>query len=202
MARRKHMHPSLIIREDVAQDFRVCEWPDCHLKADHRAPLTREKLREYRWFCLDHVRDYNKRWNYFEGMTDEEVEADLRRDTVWQRPSWPLGDREDSPGSGAKVGPKAGMGPFGIDPDYINDIFGVFEDQPSQTGVPITDAPTRAALAIFGLHLPITIETLKGRYKELVKKHHPDTNGGTKAAEEKFKEIRNAYETLRQFLVI
>ena len=50
--------------------------------------------------------------------------------------------------------------------------------------------------------MPITAEMLKAKYKELVKKHHPDTNGGTKEAEEKFKEILDAYETLRQFLVI
>jgi len=192
------MHPSLIMREDIAEDIRVCDWPDCHQKADHKAPLTREKLREYRWFCLDHVREYNKRWNYYEGMTDEEVEADLRRDTVWQRPSWKIGEREEGIGRG----PKAGMGPFGIDPDYFVDSFGLFDEKENNGGPPPPDAPTRAALAVFGLQLPVSADNLKGRYKELVKKHHPDTNGGTKSAEEKFKEIRDAYETLRRFLVI
>jgi DnaJ-domain-containing protein 1 len=197
MARRKQLHPSLIMRDDVAEDIRMCEWPDCHMKADHKAPRSREQLREYRWFCLDHIREFNSRWNYFEGMTDEEVEADLRRDTVWQRPSWPLGDSE-----GTTRGPKAGMGPFGIDPNYFVDDFGLFSEKPAQPAGPQADAPTRAALAIFGMQLPVTIDELKGRYKELVKKHHPDTNGGTKAAEEKFKEIREAYDTLRAFLVI
>ena len=197
MARRKQPHPSLIMRDDVAEDIRLCEWPDCHMKADHKAPRSREQLREYRWFCLDHVREFNRRWNYFEGMTDEEVEADLRRDTVWQRPSWPIGDREDIP-----RGPKAGMGPFGIDPDYFVDDFGLFNEKTAEATGPQADAPTRAALATFGMQLPISAEQLKSRYKELVKRHHPDTNGGTKAAEEKFKEIREAYETLRQFLVV
>lgn len=185
------------MRDDVAEDIRLCEWPDCQMKADHKAPRSREQLRDYRWFCLDHVREFNRRWNYFEGMTDDEVEADLRRDTVWQRPSWPLGDREDT-----VRGPKAGMGPFGIDPDYFVDDFGLFKEKPAETSGPQADAPTRVALAVFGMQLPVSHDELKGRYKELVKKHHPDTNGGTKAAEEKFKEIREAYETLRQFLVI
>ncbi|MEX0693126.1 MAG: DnaJ domain-containing protein [Rhodospirillales bacterium] len=198
MAKRKYMHPSLVMRDDVAEDIRLCEWPDCHFKADYRAPLTRERLRDYRWFCLDHVREYNKRWNYYDGMTDAEVEADLRRDTVWQRPTWPIGEREE----GTVFGPKPGTGPFGIDPDYFSDAFGFFEDKATHAGSPTPDAMTRAALAIFGLHMPINAEMLKGRYKELVKKHHPDTNGGTKSAEEKFKEIREAYETLRHFLVI
>ncbi|WNJ98529.1 DnaJ domain-containing protein [Thalassospiraceae bacterium LMO-JJ14] len=197
MARRKQLHPSLVMRDDVAEDIRLCEWPDCQMKADHKAPRSREQLREYRWFCLDHVREFNRRWNYFEGMTDDEVEADLRRDTVWQRPSWPLGDREET-----ARGPKAGMGPFGIDPDYFVDDFGLFKEKTAETGGPQADAPTRVALAVFGMQLPVSGDELKSRYKELVKKHHPDTNGGTKAAEEKFKEIREAYETLRHFLVI
>ena len=59
----------------------------------------------------------------------------------------------------------------------------------------------RDALSIFGLDLPIESDALKSRYKELVKKHHPDANGGTKESEEKFKEIRKAYEALKQFLI-
>ncbi|MEQ8321608.1 MAG: DnaJ domain-containing protein [Rhodospirillales bacterium] len=197
MARRKQPHPSLIMRDDVAEDIRLCDWPDCHMKADHKAPRSREMLREYRWFCLDHIRQYNSRWNYFEGMSDEEVEADLRRDTVWQRPTWPIGDREEP-----ARGPKPGTGPFGIDPEFFIDGFGLFDERTAHSGTQQADAPTRSALATFGMQLPISADELKSRYKELVKKHHPDTNGGTKAAEEKFKEIREAYETLRQFLVI
>ena len=198
MARRKRIHPSLIIVEDVATAILVCEWPGCLEHGEHKAPKSRDMLREYRWFCMEHIREYNKRWNYFEGMSEEEVEADLRRDTVWQRPSWPLGDREE----GEIKGPKPGMGTFGIDPDYFVDSFGLFDEKESANGATSVDAPTRKALAIFGLAMPITAEMLKAKYKELVKKHHPDTNGGTKEAEEKFKEILDAYETLRQFLVI
>lgn len=198
MARRKRLHPSLDMRDDVAEDIHVCEWPDCHMRADHRAPRSREQLREYRWFCLEHIRQYNSRWNYFEGMSDDEVEASLRHDTVWNRPSWPIGDREAPPGKG----PKPGTGPFGFDPNYFIDDFGLFDEKTATSAQPQADAPTRAALAIFGLSLPVTGDDLKARYKELVKKHHPDANGGTKAAEEKFKEVRNAYETLKQFLVV
>lgn len=198
MARRKRIHPSLIIVEAVAAAIQVCEWPGCLEHGEYKAPKSRDLLREYRWFCMEHIRAYNKRWNYFEGMSEEEVEADLRRDTVWQRPSWPLGDREE----GDIKGPKPGMGTFGIDPDYFVDSFGLFDEKESANGAQDVDAPTRKALAIFGLAMPITAEMLKGKYKELVKKHHPDTNGGTKEAEEKFKEILDAYETLRHFLVV
>lgn len=204
MRKRKQPHPSLSIPDSLAEDVRLCAWPTCRMTAEHRAPASRENLREYRWFCLDHVREYNKRWNYFDGMSDEEVEADLRHDIVWNRPSWPIGDRDLPPGKSPRKGPKPGIGPFGIDPAYFHDDFELF-DKPlgrdGGAGVVRPDPTIRDALAIFGLDLPIASDTLKSRYKELVKKHHPDANGGTKASEEKFKEIRRAYEALKQFLV-
>ncbi len=201
MARaKKQPHPSLIISDTIAEDVCLCEWPGCMAEGTHKAPRSRDQLRQYRWFCLDHVRLYNSRWNYFDGMSDAEVEHSLRHDTVWNRPTWPLGDREGKGGQG----PKPGSGPFGFDAEYVEDIFGVFEDAPSGNQTPANgaNAETRAALALFGLELPVTADQLKSRYKELVKRHHPDANGGTKDAEEKFKEIRSAYDTLRAFLVI
>lgn len=188
------------MREDVAEDIRVCEWPGCTFTAEHRAPKSRSQLRDYRWFCLEHVRDYNSRWNYFEGMTEEEVEADLRRDTVWQRPTWPIGEGDPH----ESRGPKPGSGPFGIDPEFFTDSFGFFKDsgpEKQQEGY-AANLEVRGALVTFELSLPISHEILKSKYKELVKLYHPDTNGGTKEAEEKFKEIHTAYETLRRFLVI
>lgn len=184
----------------ISADTRSCEWPGCVGEGEHKAPRSRDMLREYRWFCLEHVRDYNRRWNYFEGMSEDEVEADLRRDTVWQRPTWPIGEGETA----ESRGPKPGNGPFGFDPQSFNDAFGFFSDpdgKPKEDQV-TANAETRVALSTFGLDLPIDKNTLKTRYKELVKRYHPDTNGGTKDAEEKFKEIHTAYETLRRFLVI
>lgn len=200
MKRRKQPHPSLTLGDAIAEDIRLCEWPGCGLDGAHPAPRSRERLRDYRWFCMEHIREFNKKWNFFEGMSDDEVEASLRKDTVWDRPTWPLGDKEGHTGRG----PKPGVGPFGIDPDHLNDAFGFFnedDDVPGDTG-PRADPTTRAALALFGLKLPVTGQDVKARYKELVKKHHPDANGGTKEAEEKFKEIRQAYDTLLAFLLL
>jgi len=189
------------MRDDVAEDIRLCEWPECHMHGTHPAPRSRDKLRDYRWFCMDHIRLFNSQWNYFEGMTDEEVEQSLRRDICWDRPTWPIGDKEPQPSKG----PKPGHGPFGFDPEYFADAFGFF-DEDVRDGATASgqraDPTTRAALALFGLKLPVTAQDIKARYKELVKKHHPDANGGTKVAEEKFKEIRQAYDTLVAFLVV
>jgi hypothetical protein len=72
---------------------RLCDHPGCDLGGDFRAPRSRLELDNYLWFCLDHVRGYNAAWNYYAGMSEREVEAEIRRDTVWQRPTWKLGMR-------------------------------------------------------------------------------------------------------------
>lgn len=164
---------------------RACEWPGCLGEGEHRAPRSRDDLNTYRWFCLDHVRAYNKSWNYYAGMTEDEVEHDTRRDTVWHRPSWPMGG----------VG---GHGFAGSAAD-ISDGFGVFGDQPGghhQSSPAAAQAPEKWALDTLDLRPPLSVERVKIRYKELVKRYHPDANGGDKAAEEKFKEISRAYHTI------
>ena len=73
--------------------MRACDHPGCIGAGDFRAPKSRLDLHDYHWFCLEHVRAYNSAWNYYAGMSDAEIEAEIRHDTVWQRPSWRLGDR-------------------------------------------------------------------------------------------------------------
>jgi hypothetical protein len=172
---------------------RPCDHPGCAAGGEFRAPKSRLDLRDYYWFCLDHVRAYNSAWNYYAGMSDREIEAEIRRDTVWQRPSWRLGHRH-GPGYTARV----------------RDYFGMFSGSAGQSGARTgqngnraTDAERRAlsareqALAVFEIEPPFTQVRLKARYKTLVKLHHPDAHGGDKAAEEKLKVINQAYATLK-----
>src|SRR5258708_30786797 len=86
---------------------RVCEAPGCWLWGEYRAPRARDRLNEHRWFCLEHVREYNKKWDYFAGLDAEAIEAHIRADTTWRRPVWPLGGRS-SGGSYAPI-----IDPFG-----------------------------------------------------------------------------------------
>src|ERR1044071_2593556 len=72
---------------------RACDHPGCPGGGEFRAPRSRLELDRYYWFCLEHVRAYNSAWNYYAGMSDAEIEAEIRHDTVWQRPSWRLGQR-------------------------------------------------------------------------------------------------------------
>lgn len=174
---------------------RACDWPGCPGEGLHRAPRSRADLRSYRWFCLAHVRAYNAGWNYYVGMSDAEVEADVRRDTVWHRPSWPLG-----------AGTGGGNGR--IAPDELLDQLGAFgPDWAAGAGFAKRPEPnarlgTRQAwaVAVFALTGPVTLVAVKARYKELVKRHHPDANGGAKAAEEKIKEINEAYRIILDML--
>jgi DnaJ domain len=172
---------------------RPCDHPGCLAGGDFRAPKSRLQLQDYYWFCLDHVRAYNSAWNYYAGMSDREVEAEVRHDTVWQRPSWRLGARH-GPGYAER----------------IRDYFGVFSGGPGRSHDPgrrngqrAGDAAQRAgsareqALAVFEIEPPFTPVRLKARYKALVKLHHPDAHGGDKVAEEKLKIINQAYATLK-----
>ena len=65
--------------------------PGCEALGEYRAPKSRRDLNHYWWFCLEHVRAYNSTWDFYKGMSPGEIEAQLRADTAWQRPSWPLG---------------------------------------------------------------------------------------------------------------
>ncbi|MEK9677887.1 MAG: J domain-containing protein [Rhodospirillaceae bacterium] len=172
---------------------RHCAWSGCASAGEFRAPVSRENLNEFHWFCLDHVRIYNKAWNYYEGMSDAEVEAAVRSDITWNRPSWPLGS---APQTGGSTKPNAGF-------EGVNDPFGFMgpgesESEPRKKS-PL--AAERRALAVMGLNYPVTEAEVKARYKILVKRHHPDANKGNKDAEERFKRVNEAYETLMQLMV-
>ncbi len=184
-------------REETPE--RHCDRPDCGEPGYYRAPKGRDRLDEYYWFCLDHVREYNRAWNYYAGMSVDEVEADTRRDTTWQRPTWPLGAR----GGGR---PHHARGTT-----TIHDGFGYFtgddegEARQRRNGHARApgfhpSSPEARAMEIMELDAPLTLTGLKARYKELVKLHHPDANGGDKLAEERLKDINEANSTLKKAL--
>ena len=164
---------------------RICEAPGCGLDGAYRAPRARDRLNEYRWFCLEHVRDYNKKWDYFAGLDAGAIERHIRADTIWRRPVWPLGGRRAS-------------GPQIYDPLGLSDDAGLAErPRPKLDGSEQLTPAERNALDVLELSWPQTQAAVKSRYKELVKLHHPDANGGAREAEEKLKEINAAYSTLR-----
>ena len=82
---------SLNSSQESGEDIRKCEFPECNLEGHFKAPHSPDALRKWRWFCLNHVRDYNKAWNYFSGWSEKDIEAWQREDLTGHRPTWPLG---------------------------------------------------------------------------------------------------------------
>jgi hypothetical protein len=157
--------------------------PGCATPGEYRAPRSREALTEYFWFCLDHVRAYNASWDFYKGMSPAQIELQLRADSSWQRPSWPLGRL----GAGYRLTEEALRDP-------LHAMGAGRADEPPRHQAP---AELREPLATLGLHWPLTLEALRARYRDLAKQHHPDANNGDRAAEERLKIINLAYATLR-----
>jgi hypothetical protein len=183
----------------------VCDWPGCRQAGEHKAPRSRRQMRLYHWFCLAHVRIFNKSWNYCRGMSEAEIEAAIRSDTTWNRPSWPLGSLGGSLGGAFGGGPRAGDKKnhwFGRYSDTMQDPFGFLgrEEPSGRPGSRRVEPTHERALRTLDLKFPVTVEAVKARYKTLVKRHHPDVNRGDKTAEERLKRINQAYETVMNCL--
>ena len=168
--------------------FKKCDKNGCKLKGEYRAPKSRLMLDQYYFFCLEHIKEYNKSWDFYKGLSVSQIETSVREDTIWNRPSWPL------KGNPYKVIEQIN--------EFFNDEFIPSEGENKYFQNKILDknltSEENKALSILKLNLPITLEKIKKNYKKLVKIFHPDVNGNNKKAEEKFKEINQSYKTLLQ----
>jgi hypothetical protein len=163
----------------AAAERRACAWPCCTAEATHRAPRSRDELRQFIWFCLEHVREYNRQWDFFAGMSPDEIDRHRRADTTWHRPSWRFG-----------TGPEGG-------PDCWNDPFGFFAEDGAVPRRPPPASRADRMREVLGLRGSFTLEELKARYTALVKRFHPDLRGGDRANEDRLKRVIEAYRYLR-----
>ena len=174
----------------------TCDWPGCEEPGTHPAPCGRDREGEYYNFCVAHVRQYNKSYNYFTGMKDDEVAAFQKDARNGHRPTWKMGENAAATSKvrrtkGTSAKPRIEMG--------RSDPFGLFGEEGTETPArkrPIRNAE-RKALTALGLDETATAKAVKAKYKALVKKHHPDANGGSRASEDRFREIVQAYEYLK-----
>ncbi len=174
----------------AAPEPRHCDYPGCTEGGAHKAPRSRDDLRSYYWFCLEHVRLYNRAWDFFKGMSREEIEAFQREDVTGHRPTWPMGEGSANQ---ASSGFQRIHDAFGI---FANAWFGGRRRDGSRRRDVARRSPRDKALAVMELDHPVSREELKLRYKQLVKRHHPDANGGCKRSEERLKLINQAYTYL------
>ena len=168
--------------------FKKCDKVDCNEKGKFKAPKSRILLNEYYFFCLEHIKEYNKSWDFYKGLSVNQIESSMREDIIWNRPSWPL------KGNPYKVIEQINNF-FSEDIEHLN-----HENKDSYFKNKLIDENLTEeedkALSILSLKLPLTLEKIKKNYKKLVKIFHPDVNGNNKDKENKFKDINNSYKIL------
>ena len=191
-------------REEEASKKRhpLCQWKGCGRPAPHRAPKGRGKDGEYFAFCIDHVRAYNASYNYFDGMSDSEV-TDFQKDAMTgHRPTWKVGANSWAHGTKERAQGFQEAGSPGFQAQDPHGLFASRARQARDEPVEERRRPLRPIerKSLDALHLPpsATKEEIKSRFKELVKRHHPDANGGDTRSEDKLREIIQAYNYLKQ----
>ena len=166
---------------------RVCDHDGCEAPGKFRAPKAPDVLDDYFWFCQQHVREYNLKWNFFDGTTEAELNAQMSKDKVWERTTKPMGDPEQR--AWARLGIE--------DP---HQVLGANATQnPGRRGetgkrLPPTE---RRAVEILDARDNWTKTEVRRAYKALIKVLHPDMNGGDRSQEEQLQEVVWAWDQIK-----
>ena len=168
--------------EKNKQINKVCDAVNCRKEGIYPAPKSRNQLNDYYFFCIDHVRDFNKSWNYFEGLNEHELEVEIRKSVTWDRPSWKFGTKN-------------------LNYDFEK-AFNTFENQKVQKNKKNLDIKLEAAFKILELNSDSDLKEVKTKYKFLAKKWHPDVQNEnqSKINKDKFIDITNAYKIILESL--
>lgn len=168
---------------------RQCEHAGCQEAGQYRAPKSPDTLDDYFWFCKDHVREYNLKWNFFNGTTEEEFEEFIDKDRVWGRETKPMGKTSAEQRAWARLGVD--------DPHQV--LGGNATRNPGKNGgaqrrLPATE---RRALDILEAKDSWSKPEIRKQYKSLVKDLHPDMNGGNRADEDRLQEVVWAWDQIK-----
>ena len=176
---------------------KVCDHVECRLAGSAKAPKSRDLPNEHYWFCQAHAAEYNRNWNFFAGMSEGEIRARQAQSAAGDRPTWEFkAGRFSREAAAADSGFRKGQG--------YRDPFNLFGSGlgPNRPAA----APEARKLgklernALADLDLDDTADTpkIRARYIELVKRCHPDSNGGDRSAEHKLHRVIKAYQILRK----
>lgn len=174
-----------------------CEYPGCCEPGVHKAPKGRRHEGEYWHFCVAHVKEYNSSYNYFDGMSDDAVQAYQKDSMIGHRPTWSMGSSQSQDQKRAQMGMErdwAYSDPLGIAKDAMLNTQETAQVQPRRRKVPET---IRKALEVMDLDDTADATTIRITYKSLVKKFHPDAHGGDRGFEDRLREIIKAHATLK-----
>jgi DnaJ domain len=184
-------------------DLPCCEWPKCEAAATHRAPKGRPRETEHWRFCLGHVRQYNHSYNFFAGMSDDAIAKYQKDAMTGHRPTWKMGM------NGGRPSGRSHSARLHPDLEGSEDPFGVFRDigaSPAHEAdserlrrreTRVIRNAERKALEVLGLEADANTQDIKVRFKVLVKRHHPDANGGDRSTEDRLRAIIEAYNYLK-----
>ncbi|WP_068115207.1 DnaJ domain-containing protein [Tropicimonas marinistellae] len=168
---------------------RQCDHPGCQEPGQYRAPKSPDSLDEYYWFCKDHVREYNLKWNFFDGTTEEELQSQIDKDKVWERETKPFSQSAE----------ERAWARLGI--DDAHQVLGENATRnPGKGGgggrrLPPTE---RRALEILDAKDHWTKTEVRKSYKALIKVLHPDMNGGDRSDEERLQEVVWAWDQIKE----
>ncbi|WP_333685216.1 J domain-containing protein [Pontibaca methylaminivorans] len=166
---------------------RRCEAEGCTEPGRYRAPKAPDVLDEYYWFCQQHVREYNLSWNFFDGTTEAEINAQHTRDRVWERKTRPLNAPE------ARAWSRLGI----EEPhQVVGENATRNPGRRGQTGrlLPPTE---RRAIQILEVAETASKADVRRAYKALIKVLHPDMNGGDRSQEEQLQLVVWAWDQLK-----
>ena len=162
----------------------ICDWSKCNKIGMYKAPLEKDNSKKFRLLCLEHIKEFNKSWNYFSDMNNEEIENFVKSDLTWHKPTKSFGSSENF---------------FRILwLNALDDKTGIFINSDSRkfekSNLTVKD---KEALKILGLKSDTNWSDIQKKFKILVKKYHPDKNRGSKKYEDILKKITLAYSQLR-----
>jgi curved DNA-binding protein CbpA len=185
--------------EAAPQQVMACQWEGCQRRGTHRAPRGRDREGEYFYFCRAHVAAYNKSYNYFSGMSDGEISDYQKASSTGHRPTWTMGvnKQEERPfPHGAQASEIPAHDPFDILKGFRARRRGASKTEKAPRRVLHNAA--RKHLASLNLDEHASAPEIRAQFKALVKLHHPDHNGGDRSSEERFREVIDAYNYLKQ----
>lgn len=172
-------------------DGRLCDWPGCKEPGEFKAPIqgtqNGDGPPQWRWFCLEHVREYNEKWNYFDSLSPEEFANVKQAHPSWDGPTFPF---RMNPDDLAALKMKDTHGIFQGDGRFRR-----FADSPRGAQRP-RSSEEAMALSTLGLPESASGDDIKKRYKALLKQYHPDANGGDRKGEKKMQAVISAYHQL------
>ena len=163
----------------------ICDWNNCFEIGEYKAPIEKDNSKNFRLLCLKHVKEFNKNWNYFSGMSDREVIQFLKSDATLHKPTQGFSSSDNF----FKV----------LWNNALNDGFDdlKFKNQFNTKGnLKFTNNDIKA-FAVLGISVGLKWDKIQQKFKKLVKKFHPDINSGDKNYEEKLKVITLAYTQLK-----